>query len=74
MRTPQIDPVQRNEAQQTPNDPRPNDRAPDEAIDESMVEADRANGEGDPDDASQIHRNGERNGEPDRAKPTRRAE
>ena len=39
-----------------------------------MVEADRANGEGDPDDASQIHRNGERNGEPDRAKPTRRAE
>jgi len=74
MTTPQTDPVQRTEAQQPPADPQPTDRAPDESIDESMAEADRANGEGDPDDSSQIHRDGERNGELDRTRPMRRAD
>ena len=69
MTTPQTDPVRRNEAEQAP---------PNQSIDESMAEADRANGEGDPDDASRIQCSGERNDEPygeeDKPKAMRRAD
>ena len=76
MTTPQTDPVRRNEAEQAP--PNEAEQAPNESIDRSMAEADRANGEGDPDDASRIQCSGERNDEPygeeDKPKAMRRAD
>ncbi len=61
MTTQPTSPVQRNEARRTANDPETGDPI-DESIDESMAEADRANGEGDPDNASERRPNGAKNG------------
>lgn len=72
MTTPQTDPVRRNEAEQAP--PNEAEQAPNESIDRSMAEADRANGEGDPLDASQVARNDEHYGEEDKPKAMRRAD